>query len=111
MKFFGGPNPFDTVKYLNEQCPTCIDQQLIKSNLCSCYQLEIITNILKWKNKNKNEIYFCVHALLYGVLHLPPLQVSMFCALFQNHQHLFEKKYMHPIVNCPRNSKIASKFR
>ena len=34
----------------------------------------------------------------------------MFCSLSQNYQHLFENNIMHLIVNCPRNSKIASKF-
>ena len=41
-----------------------------------------------------------------GVLHALP-KISMFCALSQNYRHLFEKWYMHLIVNCPRNSKMA----
>ena len=35
--------------------------------------------------------------------------ISMFCALSQNYQHLFEK-YLHLIVNCPKNSKMVQKF-
>ena len=38
-------------------------------------------------------------------------KISLFCALSQNYQHLFDKWCMHLIVNCPRNSKIASKLR
>ena len=36
---------------------------------------------------------------------------SMFCAWSENYQHLFEKYSMLLIVNCPRNSKIALKFK
>ena len=41
-----------------------------------------------------------------GVLHLP--KVSMFCSLSNN--QLFEKKIMHLIKICSRNSKMALKF-
>ena len=44
-----------------------------------------------------------------GVLHLLP-KISMFCALSQNNQQLFEKWIMHLIKNCSRNSKLALKF-
>ena len=37
-------------------------------------------------------------------------KISMFCALSQNYQHLFWKMICAILVNCPRNSKIASKF-
>ena len=44
------------------------------------------------------------------VLHLLP-QISMFCPLFQSYPHIFHKNNnMHLILNCPRNSKIASKI-
>ena len=33
------------------------------------------------------------------------------CFVSRNSQHLFEKYYMHLIVNFPRRSKIASKLR
>ena len=45
-----------------------------------------------------------------GVLHPWP-QISIFCAPSQNCQYLFENWYMHLIVNCPRNSKIALQFK
>ena len=41
----------------------------------------------------------------------PKQKNSMFCALFQNYQHCFEKRYMHPQANCLRNSKIALQFQ
>ena len=44
-----------------------------------------------------------------GVLHLLP-KISMFCALSQNYQQLFEKWIIHLIKNCSRNSKMALKF-
>ena len=45
-----------------------------------------------------------------GVLHLRP-KISMFCALSRNYQHLFEKWYIHLIVNCSRNSKMTLEFK
>ena len=56
----------------------------------------------------------CFWLSFKGVLHfLPPKssKISMFCALPQNYQHLFEKWYMHLLVNCPRNSKITTNLR
>ena len=48
-----------------------------------------------------------------GVLHLLP-KISMFCALSQNNQQLFEKKIeklsMHLMKKCSRKSKMALKF-
>ena len=40
-----------------------------------------------------------------GALH-HKLKISMFCVLFQNYQHFFEKWYVHLEVNCPRYSKM-----
>ena len=38
-------------------------------------------------------------------------KITKFCTLFQNYQHLFEKWYIHLIVNYSRNFKIALKFQ
>ena len=37
-------------------------------------------------------------------------QISMFCTLSRNCQHLFEKQQMHLTLNCQRNWNIASKL-
>ena len=41
----------------------------------------------------------------------PILKLACFFALSQNYQHLFLGEKLHLTVNCPRKSKIASKFR
>ena len=42
---------------------------------------------------------------------VPNTKLASFVVLLsQNYQHLFEKQYMHLIVNFPRTSKIALKF-
>ena len=54
-------------------------------------------------------VHFQQRYLFKGVLHLLP-KISMFCALSQNSQQLFEKKSVHLKKNCSRNSKMALKF-
>ena len=62
----------------------------------------------KWVMKQKTQMHE-IKLTLRGYCTSYP-KISMLCALSQNYQYLFQK-YMHLIVNCPRNSKIALKFR
>ena len=50
-----------------------------------------------------------VQAFIWG--RTPKPKFSLFFVLFQNHQHCFEKWYMHPEINCPKKSNIALKFQ
>ena len=68
--------------------------------------------------------YFIFHCrLCTKPIHLDPVlrghctsypKISMFCAVSQNYQHLFEKCCIHLVINypsMPRNSKISSKSK
>ena len=68
------------------------------------FKMHIVSNYPHLQNQN---LLKCKE--FDRVLHLLP-QISMFCVLSQNYQHLFEEN-MHLTANCPRNSEIASKCR
>ena len=80
-------------------CVFCVFH--VKPSSCTC---------CFWSNDYAK---FAIYAVLRGTAPATPKssKISMFCALSQNFQFFSEKWYMHVIVNCPRNSKIASKFR